>query len=213
MLRRLKKYFFSGLAVFLPLLLTVYVSIWALNLTESVFGKYLKPFFLEYYDFYIWGLGIIILLVVILFCGFLVANYFGRNIHRLTEQLLSHIPLVSSIYPAFKEVAKFLFSERGPGRHLEQVVLVEWPSPGLYALGFVTNKTPAVICEKAGRELYNVLIPHVPNPVSGYIVMVPRESLIVLPLSVEDAVKIIVSGGVVDPTIIQSDETPPSSTN
>jgi uncharacterized membrane protein len=206
MFRRFKKYFFSGLAVFLPLALTIYVSIWALNFAESLFGKYLKPFFLENYDFYFWGLGIFTLVAVVLFCGFVVTNYFGRSIHRFAESLVLRVPLASNIYPAFKEVAKFLFSDR-PGKQFEQVVLVEWPSPGLYALGFVTNKSPAVMCEKVGKELCNVLIPHVPNPMSGYIVIVPRDAIISLPWSVEDAVKFIVSGGVLDPTLIPSDET------
>ena len=206
---RLKKYFFSGLVVFLPLALTIYVSIWVLNFFESLLGKYLRPFFLEHYDFYIWGLGIIVLLVLVLFCGFLVTNYFGRAIHRLTEKALLNIPLTASIYPAFKEIAKFLFNEKVD--RFQQVVLVQWPSPGLYALGFVTNNTPAAISERVGKELCNVLIPHVPNPVSGYIVIVPREALIPLSLSVEDAVKFIVSGGVVDPTIAISDETSNSS--
>jgi uncharacterized membrane protein len=205
MLRIFKKYFFSGLAVFLPIGLTIYVFIWVLNFAESIFGRYLRPFFLDYYDFYFWGLGIIALLAIILLCGFLVTNYFGRSLQALTERILLKIPLMANIYPAFKEITEFIFREKA--KTFQQVVLVQWPSPGLYALGFMTNKTPDVICQKVGKELCNVLIPHVPNPVSGYIVIVPRESIIPLPLSVEEAVKFIVSGGVVDPTLIRSDET------
>jgi uncharacterized membrane protein len=205
MFNRLKKYFFSGLVVFLPIGLTIYVFIWVLNFAESIFGRYLRPFLLDYYDFYFWGLGIIVLLLIVLFCGFLVTNYFGRTLQALTERIMLRIPLMANIYPAFKEIAGFIFREKAT--RFEQVVLVEWPSPGLYALGFLTNKTPAVICKLVGKELCNVLIPHVPNPVSGYIVIVPREAVIPLPLSVEEAVKFIVSGGVVDPTMVRSDET------
>jgi uncharacterized membrane protein len=199
MLRRLKKYFFSGLAVFLPVVLTIYISVLILNFAESILGKYLKPFLLEYYDFYFWGLGILILFLLIVLSGFLITNYFGRTIHRSAEHLLLSIPLMSNIYPAFKEIAKFVFREETNGKRLEQVVLLQWPRPGVYTIGFITNATTAEICQKAGRDLVNVLVPTVPNPLTGMIAMVPHEELIVLNLSVEDAVKIIVSGGVVDP--------------
>lgn len=196
---KLKKYFFSGLAVFLPLILTIYVSIWALNFAESILGKYLKPLFLEHYDFYVWGLGIFILFVLILLCGFLVTNYFGRQIHKLTEQAITNVPVIGSIYPAFKEVAKFLFRDSDNKNYVEQVVLVEWPRKGIWIVGFITNTSPAVVTEKIGRDMVNVLIPSVPNPVSGFVVMVPREDVVPLKMSVEDAIKILVSGGVVNP--------------
>ena len=198
-MRRVKKYFFSGLAVFLPLGLTIYVCIWFLNFTESLVGKYLKPFLLENYDFYIWGLGILVLVVLILFFGFVVTNYFGRAVHRMTERVLMRIPVMGSIYPAFKEIARFIFKEEDPRARPQQVVLVEWPRPGIYVLGLLTNVTSPVICSAAGKELVNVLIPKVPNPLTGFVVMVPREDVINIPISVEEAVRIIVSGGVLDP--------------
>ena len=182
---RLKKYFFSGLAVFLPLVLTVYVSIWALNFVEGIFGKYLRPFLMENYDFYIWGIGIVALVIVILFCGFLVTNYIGRAVHRWAEQWMVRVPLVGNIYPAFKEIAKFLFQGDSSFRP-QHVVLVQWPSPERYMIGFLTNDTPAVLCRKAGRDLVNVLIPHVPNPLTGFVVMLPRAEVHILEMTVED---------------------------
>lgn len=206
MTRRLKKYFFSGLAVFLPFILTIYVCAWFLNFSESIFGKYLRPFLLENYDFYIWGLGIVVLVVLILFSGFIVTNYFGRAIHRTTESLMMRIPVMKSIYPAFKEIAKFIFREDDGTQLPQQVVLVQWPRLGLYTLGFLTNKTTKVIMDATGQDMVNVLIPHVPNPLSGYFMMVPRSEIIPLQMSVEDAIKIIVSGGVVDPHALLSNE-------
>jgi uncharacterized membrane protein len=197
MFKRFKKYFFSGLAVFLPMGLTIYVFIWVLNFAESIFGRYLRPFFLDYYDFYFWGLGIIVLLLIILFCGFLVTNYFGRQLQATTEKLMLRIPLMANIYPAFKEIAKFIFRDKKA--RVERVVLVEWPRKGCYSIGFLTNTAPKQVTEKLNLKLVNVLIPTVPNPLTGFVIMFPEAEVISLPITVEEAVKIIVSGGVVNP--------------
>ena len=208
---RFKKYFFSGLAVFLPLVLTIYVSVWALNFVESIFGKYLRPFLLENYDFYIWGIGIVVLGIVVLLCGFLVTNYIGRAVHRWAERWMVKLPLIGNIYPAFREIADFLLKGDGEGgSKLGQVVLLEWPRAGVYTIGFLTNTTPAFIAAKTGKDLVNILIPTVPNPITGFIMMVPRDQVTLLDMSVEEAVKIIVSGGVVDPRVIIADENHPA---
>lgn len=197
MRHRLKKYFFSGLAVFLPIVLTIYVSIWILNFAESLFGKYLRPFFLEHYDFYFWGAGIVVLLAVIFLSGFLVANYFGRSVHRWGESILLRIPLAGSLYPSFKEIAKFLFrEEEGSVQH---VVLVEWPRKGAYSVGFMTNKASSGISTFTGKKMCNVLIPSVPNPVTGLLAIIPEDEITPLNISVEEAFKLFVSGGVVNP--------------
>ena len=195
-LRRLKKYFFSGLAVFVPLTLAIYVFMWLMNFAESLLGKYLKPFFLENYDFYFWGLGIIILVAVILFCGFLVTQYFGRVIHRAAEYLVLKVPLLGTIYPAFKEIAQFLFREKAS--QIQQVVLAEWPSPGVYIIGFMTNTASTRVSDKVGRKMLNIMIPHVPNPLTGFLVLLPEDRVKMLDITVEEAIKIVVSGGVIN---------------
>ncbi|MBF0388059.1 MAG: DUF502 domain-containing protein [Candidatus Omnitrophica bacterium] len=207
MLRRLKKYFFSGLAVFLPFILTINVCVWFLNFSESIFGKYLKPFLMDKYEFYIWGLGILVLVMLILFSGFIVANYFGRSIHRMTESLMMRIPVMGSIYPAFKEIARFIFKEEDAAGLPQQVVLVEWPRAGIYTIGFLTNRSSKVISDAVGKDMVNVLIPTVPNPLSGFIMMIPRADVITIKMTVEEAIKIVVSGGVVDPHAFVVNET------
>ncbi|MEI8011444.1 MAG: DUF502 domain-containing protein [Candidatus Omnitrophota bacterium] len=202
----LKKYFISGLAVFVPLALALYVFVWVMNFAEGLLGKYLKPFFIENYDFYFWGMGIIILVAVILLCGFFIANYFGKMIHRAAERIVLRIPLLGSIYPAFKEIASFMFTEHS--RNIQQVVMVEWPCKGMYMIAFLTNKTTDRIAVKIGRKMSNVMIPHVPNPLVGFVVMVPDEDIVPLPLTIEEAVKIIVSGGVINGDEICNRESP-----
>jgi len=203
MLRRLKKYFFSGLAVFLPMALAIYVFVWMMNFVESLLGKYLKPFFLEYYDFYFWGFGILILLLIILFSGFLITQYFGKMIHRATEKMVLGVPLLGTIYPAFKEISKFFFQEKA---RFEKVVLVEWPGKGNYVIGFLTSSTTPRISNKIGKKLSNVMIPNVPNPLTGFVVMVPDENITPLDITVEEAVKIVVSGGVINLEGIQTQD-------
>ena len=114
----------------------------------------------------------------------------------MAERLVSHVPLLGTIYPAFKEIATFMF--RDQSKHVQQVVMVEWPCKGMYMIAFLTNKTAERINAKAGRKMSHVMIPHVPNPLVGFVVMVPDEDIVPLPISVEEAVKIIVSGGVIN---------------
>ena len=170
----------------------------------------MRAFFIEHYDFYFWGFGIIVLLLVILACGFLITNYFGRALHRMAESFLFNVPFVNSIYPAFKEIAKFLFRDEPAEKKVQHVVMVEWPRKGSWSVGFMTNVAPEEVSRKAGRDLVNVLIPTVPNPLTGFVVMVPREDVVPLDMKVEDAVKIIVSGGVLIPGISETDEATPS---
>jgi uncharacterized membrane protein len=138
-----------------------------------------------------------------LFSGFLVTQYFGKVIHRATEKLVSRVPFLSMIYPAFKEISKFFFQEKA---RFEKVVLVEWPSKNTYAVGFLTNPTTPRISGKVGKKLSNVMIPNVPNPLTGFVVMVPDELITPLDITVEEAVRIIVSGGVINLENVQSTE-------
>lgn len=202
----LKKYFFSGLVVFLPLMLTIYVCIVFLNFAENIFGKYLRSFFIYHYDFYFWGIGLLVLLAIILLSGFLITNYFGRSFYRWAENGFVKIPIVGSLYPAFKEVAQFIFKEDKTKKYLAEVVLVQWPLEGTYTVAFLTNKAPEKINQLIGQESVTVLIPTVPNPFTGFMAVVPKSKVQSLSISVEDAIKMMVSGGVVDPTIKNGQE-------
>lgn len=204
-MNRVRKYFFSGLAVFLPLGLTIQVFLWALKFTDNILGGYLKR---SDFDLYFPGLGIILLVSLIFLSGVLITHYFGRVIHQFIEGVFMRIPIIATIYSAFKEVSRFVFQNDSLVRRAQKVVLIQWPRPGVYTIGFLTNQTPRVICDKAGRQLVNVLIPNVPNPLSGFVMMFPLEDVQPLDMSVQDAIRIIVSGGVVDPHAVSRDENP-----
>ena len=208
MLGRIKKYFFSGLAIFLPLGLTIQVFLWALKFADHILGGSLRQYLQRNYNFDFPGFGILILVTAILFCGFLVTNYFGRVLHRSIDGLMMKIPLIATIYSAFKEIAQFFFQEK-IGK-IQQVVLIEWPRPGAYMIGFKTNATTRIVIDKVGKNLINVMIPHVPNPLTGFVVMLPDDLVKTLDMTVEEAFQIIVSGGVIDPHALSPDAEAPA---
>ena len=192
---RLRRYFLSGLVIFLPLALTVRLFIWTFNLADGFLGKYIEPYFAREFGFYFRGLSILICLLLILLIGFLGANFLGRRVYPFLEKLILKLPFFKQVYPAFKEMAVFLFSREKLA--FQQVVLVEYPRHGLYSIGFLTNQTPKKICEKTRKDLYSVFIPHTPSPLTGFLTLVPKNELTFPDITVEEAIKILISAGVV----------------
>jgi len=153
---------------------------------------------LDSFGFYFRGLGIIFGVSLIVLIGFIVTNFLGRKIHDFFERLLLKLPFFKQVYPAIKEMAIFLFS-RERLTSFKQVVLVEYPRKGIYAFAFLTNDTAKHICEKTRQELCNVFVPSAPGPLTGFVVLIPKKDIIFTDISIEEAFKIIVSGGVVNP--------------
>lgn len=198
MLNKLRKYFISGFVVFLPIALTVYFFVLTINITDGFLGRYLKPYFHDHFGFYFRGVGILVSAYLIVVIGFFVTNFLGRRIYAYLEGLLLKLPFFKQVYPALKEMAVFLFSQ-DQVKSFNQVVLVEYPSKGIYSYGFLTNVTSSRICGKVKRELCNVFIPSSPNPFTGYVVLIPKDEIIFTDVTIEDAVKCVASGGVVNP--------------
>jgi uncharacterized membrane protein len=209
MLANLRRYFLSGLIVFLPLALTVFLFRWMLVFTDSLLGKYIAPYFEKYFGFYFRGLGILLSVVIIVFIGFVVTNYFGRKLHALAEKILIQLPFFKQVYPAFKEIALFMFSR--DKLSFKQVVIVQYPSKGIFCVGFLTNETCEKICQLTEKKLCNVFVPTTPSPMTGYVVMIPKEEIIFSDLSIEDALRVIVSGGVLNPMELDKKEEPGAS--
>jgi len=197
MFTRIRRYFLSGMVVFMPLALTIFLLVWVFNFGDNFLGKYLEPYFEENFGFYFRGIGIIMFVGILILIGFLATNYFGRKIHAFFEKILLKLPFFKQVYPAFKEMAMFLFSR--PRMAFQQVVLIEYPRQGVYSLGFLTNESSERFSKISRHELCNVFIPSSPGPLTGFVVMAPKKDIIQTGLSVEDAFKFIVSGGVVNP--------------
>jgi len=196
MFNKLRKYFISGLVVFLPIALTIYLFFLAINSTDAFFGRFFDKFGLGFGDFR--GLSIVVGICIIILIGFFTTNFLGKKIHNFFERLVLKLPFFRQVYPALKEMAIFLFT-RERLTSFRQVILVEYPRKGVYAMGFLTNDSSKEMCEHIKKELCNVFVPSSPGPLTGFTILVPKKEIIYTHISVEDAFKFIVSGGVVNP--------------
>ncbi len=148
--------------------------------------------------FYYVGLSILVFTVLMVLIGFMVIHFFGKNLYPFCERLLLKLPFFKQIYPAIKEFAILIFSREKPS--FKQVVLVEYPRKGIYSLGFLVNENSPKFNKAVNQELCNVLIPTVPSPFSGFVILVPKNEIIATDISIEQAIKFLVSDGVVNPT-------------
>jgi uncharacterized membrane protein len=195
MMRRLKSYFISGLIIFLPLALTINLLIVMFNIADGFLGKYLQPYFSREFGFYVRGISILVCVSLILCIGFFATNFLGKTVYPVFEGMLLRLPFFKQVYPAFKEIAMFLFSREK--FTFRQVVLIEYPRQGIYSVGFLTNEASSQVADKTGRNLCYVFVPHTPSPLTGFLTLVPKEELIFPDISVEEAIKIVITGGVI----------------
>ena len=183
-----RRYFVAGLATLFPVAVTMYLIWQIFLLADRLLGRpfgFKTPF-----------LGLLVTLVVILVVGVFSIHFFGRVAFRAVEAWFSRLPLVNKVYPAVKQLADFLFNEESRRKTFQRVVLVQYPRPGAYSIAFVTSEVETS-ATGTSQTLLTLLIPNPPSPFTGPIIFVPEEDVVPLDLSVEDAVKLIVSGGVV----------------
>lgn len=194
----IKRNFLAGLLVLLPISLTIYIIIFLFKLVDR-FIDYLPTKYnpQTYLPFHVPGLGFILLVFMIFFIGLLARNYIGHKLVDMWEQLVGRIPFIRSIYIATKQLAETIFLKTDT--NLKRVVLVEYPRKGLYVLGFTTGITKGEIQDKTHKKVINVFIPTTPNPTSGFYLLVPEEDLNYLDMAVEDAFKLLISGGIITP--------------
>ena len=194
----LRKWLFSGLLVIVPLFITLAVLKWIIDTLDqtlwvlpSVWQKWL-------YDNNVRGLGVLLTLAILLGVGAIASNFVGKRLLGWGDAVVRRIPVVRSIYSSVKQVSDTLFSENGNA--FRTAVLVQWPREGVWAIAFVTG-TPGgdVIEHLGGGDYLSVYVPTTPNPTGGYFVMLKRSDCIELKMSVDEALKYIVSMGVVVP--------------
>jgi len=202
-----RKYFVTGLLIVLPVLITVYLFVSLFAFFDNILGRYISRITLATLGYKIPGLGLLLFVLIIFITGFFATNFIGRKFLLYIEKLWFKFPVVKKIYPMAKDVTRFLFSPSFES-HLKKVVLVESPRKGIYSLGFITNQSDAEMKEKTGKDLLNIFVPHVPSPLTGMLIIAPREEVVLLDMSVEEAVKIIVSGGVLNPKDLPGQKPP-----
>jgi uncharacterized membrane protein len=196
---RLRAYFFAGVLIVAPISITFYIAYLVLDFVDSRVTPLIPAPWnpSTYLPFGIPGLGLVILLVVITFIGAITAGYLGHFFVRLSERILARMPVIRGIYSAVKQLVESVFSRKASA--FRQVVLVQWPREGVWTLGFVTNRTADEIQAQFTEDVVTIMVPTTPNPTSGYLVVVPQDKVIALEMSVEDAMKMILSSGIVVP--------------
>lgn len=199
LLGRLRAYFFAGILVTAPAAITFYVA-WLIigfidsQVTSLLPGRYNPN---EILPFSIPGLGLIILILFLMMVGAFAAGFLGRMAVRTGEAMLARMPVIRSVYGAVKQIFETVLATQSTA--FRQVVLVEYPRRGIWALGFVSGVTKGEVQNLTEDEVINVFLPTTPNPTSGFLLFVPRRDLVVLNMSVEDGIKMVVSGGIVTP--------------
>jgi uncharacterized membrane protein len=194
----LRRYLVAGVLVWLPILATVWVLGFIVDLTDN-FLLLLPPSWqpVQVFGFRVPGLGIVFALVVLLLTGLAVTNLIGRRLVRYWDGLLKRIPLVRSIHGGVKGFAESVLSSSG--NSFKQVVMVEYPSAGFWSIGFVTAESLGSVRIPSGEPVVCVYLPTTPNPTSGFIVLVARDKVVPVDMSVDAAMKMIVTLGVVAP--------------
>jgi uncharacterized membrane protein len=198
----LKNYFIAGLLVILPIFITAYV-IWFLIKAMDAILKYIPAKYLPetYLNIYIPGLGLILGVLLILLVGVLARNIAGRTVLESWDNFIDRIPLARIIYSSVKQLLQAFFLQNSDV--FQRVALVEYPRRGIYVLGFITGQSRGEVQMKTAKNMINVFILIMPNPTSGFYVLFPEEDLVVLDMSVEDAFKLLISGGIVSPHELQ----------
>ncbi len=209
--RALRRYLINGLLIWVPVLVTVLVVRFILTLMDQtllVLPSAIRPDTLL--GLHIPGFGAILAVLIVLLTGLLVTNFIGRALIALWEDLLERIPFVRALYGGVKSFSETIFSNSG--KSFKQVLLVEYPRAGIWSIGFQTTDDLPEINDKLGAEHVCVFVPTTPNPTSGFIFMVPRSQARTLNMTVDEAMKMIVTLGVVTPGVVHEHAPPVAST-
>jgi uncharacterized membrane protein len=196
---KLRAYFIAGVLITAPTALTLYLA-WQFisavdNAITPLIPAHLNPN--TYLPFHVPGFGLILAVLSLTVIGALTAGFIGKMLLLVSEGLLARMPVVRSLYGAIKQIAETILAQRSGA--FRQVALVEFPRAGSWTIGFIAGPTHGEVNRSAGGDLVGVYVPTTPNPTSGYLLYLPRSEIKVLSMTVEDALKLVVSCGIVNP--------------
>ena len=202
---RLRAYFFAGILITAPIAITLYLAWLFINFVDSRVTPLIPAPFNPgtYLPFAIPGLGLLIVIIALIVIGASTAGYFGRLLTRYVDAAVARMPVVRSIYIAVKQIMETVLTRKSNA--FRQAVLVQYPRAGVWTIAFITGVTQGEVQTLTNGEMINVFVPTTPNPTSGFLLFVPRSDIIPLSMSVEDALKMVVSGGLLTPTPPQSE--------
>jgi uncharacterized membrane protein len=191
---KIRNYFLTGVVVLIPIAISVYLVIFIVNLSAKLLPDEVNPNY--YLPYNIPGVEIIIAFIFITIIGGLSLSFIGKKLLQLINDLFKRIPVLRTIYSAVVQMIETFTKSKD---NKKSVVLIEYPKKGTYAIGFATKENTGTIKKKTGKELINVFVPTTPNPTSGFLLMFPKEDVIYLDISFEEASKFIVSAGTTNP--------------
>ena len=202
-LTKIRGYFLTGIIVTAPVGLTFYVSFLFIGFIDAKVRNVIPVQY--HYDnilpFEIPGLGLLFVFIMLTFIGFLTAGLIGRYIIKLGERIIARLPIIRSVYGALKQIFESVL--KTSSKSFREVVLIEYPRKGIWAIGFITGDTKGEVQYNLKEEIVNVFLPTTPNPTSGFLLFVPRKDLKVLNMNVEEGIKMVISGGIVTPKFKQ----------
>jgi uncharacterized membrane protein len=194
---RLRNYLLTGLLVLAPSAVTLWVFYRLLNYVDNILGRYLL---FPAYDYHrIPGIGLVATLILLIMVGWIASWIGARPALRLWDHLLTRIPGIGILYGSTKSLGEAFFSKEP--QVFKKVVLVPWPHPGMWRLGFITGRASPALQQRLPGDIEVVYVPHTPNPASGFVHYVPKSDIIYLDWPVEDGLRVVISGGVVQPGV------------
>ena len=191
---KFRNYFIAGIVVLIPIGITIYLTVFVISISSKIIPKEINPN--HYLPYNIPGLEIFIAVIIITFIGWLSLSFIGKKLLELFNNILKKIPILRTIYSAFEQMLE-IFTKNEDNK--KNVVLVEYPRKGSWAVGFATKENKSEISHKSKQKLINVFVPTTPNPTSGFLLMFPKEEVIYLDMSFEEASRFIVSAGSAEP--------------
>ena len=195
----IRGYFFAGVLVTAPIGITFYISWLLIRWVDSKITPLIPAAYNPetYLPFALPGLGLIVVFISLTFIGWSTAGLLGRLWMRLSENVLARMPVIRSVYAAVKQIIETILKQQSNA--FREVVLFEYPRRGSWALGFITGQTQGEVQNLTADDVVNVFLPTTPNPTSGYLLFIPRRELVILDMTVEEGIKMVVSGGIVTP--------------
>ncbi len=206
LLAKLRAYFMAGVLITAPVSITFYLAWLFVNFVDSKVTRLIPVKYNPetYLPFGTPGLGLLIVFIVLTLIGALTAGFVGRLYLRTSERLLNRMPVIRGIYGAIKQILETVLAQQSNA--FREAVLVEYPRRGIWAIAFITGRTKGEVQNLTEEECTNIFLPTTPNPTSGFLLFVPKKELIPLTMSVEEALKMVISGGIVTPEDLRSEE-------
>ncbi len=201
MWRKIKLNLLAGVLVLLPLYLTFVILVELFLMIDGIFNRLATRALVKALglplseDQVIYGLGVLSLVLAVLLVGWIARNYFGNRLLALFNRILDRIPIVSAVYKTLRQISEAIFS--GKREAFQKPVLIQYPREGLYTIAFKTHDTRGAVADAVARKSISVFLPTTPNPTSGFLIFVPESQIIPLNLTTEEAMKLIISGGVI----------------